>query len=128
MDEKGLLNLNIILYPLFPGEKRIVGAVSVCVKDRTPMVIEISNFPWILNIFNFIFIVCTVTDIPISPDLPTFPSQSPPPFPLAITTLLSVSMGHADPFGFLHPVPTVTTLFYSQRVSGSSNHLDLPTF
>ena len=48
---------------------------------------------------NFIFIVGTITNVPIPP-LPHFAHlhPAPAPFPLAITTLLSVTMGYVYMF------------------------------
>ena len=55
------------------------------------------NFCINVLFFNFIFIVDTITDVSLSPFCPPPPSVH-PPFLLAITTLLSVSMGYAYMF------------------------------
>ena len=49
-------------------------------------------------IFNFIFIVDNITDVLVPPPPFATPSSPCTPFPRAITTLLSVSVGHAYMF------------------------------
>ena len=60
---------------------------------------RMGGYEWKLYFFSFIFIVNIITDVPIFPLSPTstqlLHSSS---FPLAIPTLLSVSMGHAYMF------------------------------
>ena len=62
------------------------------------LLFHISVLIFFLSLFNFIFIVDTIVDVPIS-CCPICPSnQAPSPVPPAITTLLSVSMGYACMF------------------------------
>ena len=78
--------------------------------------------------FPFILIVDTITNVLVSPLCPPPPSLC-SPFPLAIATLLSVSMcmhlcSLANPFPFFHPAPSPAPPLNSVSLS----HVSMPLF